>query len=143
MTISRSLASEFQPERLGELVVDGDGLRRLDRLHRDVELGVLAGQLLGRIGLRERHLDGALLARRGADELILEARNEGARAEVERDVAAGAALERRAVDLAGEVDRHAVAVLGLGALALGGERPALLGDAVHRLVDLGVGRLRR
>ena len=47
-----------------------------------------------------------------------------------RDVAAGAALERRAVDLAGEVDHDAVAVLGLGALALGGERPVLLGDAL-------------
>ena len=30
-------------------------------------------------------------------------------------------------------------LLGLGALALGGERPVLLGDAGERLVDLGVG----
>ena len=58
-----------------------------------------------------------------------------------RDVAAGAALERRAVDLAGEIDGDAVAVLGLGALALGGERPALLGDLRQRLVDLGLGHL--
>ncbi len=57
------------------------------------------------------------------------------------DVAAGAAFERRAVHLAGEVDRDAVAVLGLGALALGGERPALLGDLRQRLVDLGLGHL--
>ena len=35
----------------------------------------------------------------------------------------------------------AVAVLGLGALALGRERTVLLGDALHRLVDLGVGHL--
>ena len=76
-----------------------------------------------------------------ADELILEARDEGARAEVQRDVAAGAALERRAVHLAGEIDGDAVAVLGLGALALGGERPALLGDLRQGLVDLGVGHL--
>ena len=35
----------------------------------------------------------------------------------------------------------AVAVLGLGALALGRERPVLLGDPLERLVDLGVGHL--
>ena len=75
--------------------------------------------MLGRIGLREGHLHRAGLARGDADELILEAGNEGVRADHDADIAAGAAFERLAVDLAGEVDHDAVAVLGLGALALG------------------------
>ena len=39
------LGERFQAERLGELVVERDRLRRLDRLHGDVELGILAGQM--------------------------------------------------------------------------------------------------
>ena len=78
---------------------------------------------------------------RHADELILEARDEGAGADIDADVAAGAALERLAVDLAGEVDDDAVALLDLGALALGGVGLVLLGDLAERLVDLGVGDL--
>ena len=74
-------------------------------------------------------------------ELLLEARDEGARTELERDVVAGAALERHAVDLAGEVDHDTVAGLGLAALGLGRERPVLLGDLRQRLIDLGVGDL--
>ena len=55
------------------------------------------------------------------------------------DVVAVAALERLAVDGAGEGDDDAVVLLRLGALAFGGEGLVLLGDAVERLVDLGVG----
>ena len=46
-----------------------------------------------------------------------------------------------AVDLAGEVDDDAVALLDLGALAFGRVGLVLLGDLVERLVDLGVGHL--
>ena len=135
------LGQQFQAERLGEFVAERDRLRRFDRLHGDIELGILAGQMRRRIDLREGHVDGALLARRHADQLVLEARDECARSEMQRDVAAGAALERRAVHLAGEIDGDAVAVFGLGALALGGKRPALFGDAGQGLVDLGLGDL--
>jgi hypothetical protein len=95
----------------------------------------------GRIGLREGHIDGALFARGNADQLFLEARDEAAGAEMQRDVAAGAAMERRAVHLAGEINGDAVTVFGLGALAFGRERPALLGDLRQRLIDLGLGHL--
>ena len=49
-----------------------------------------------------------------------------------RDVGAGAALERRAVDRAGEVDHDAVAGLDLGALAFRRVRLVLLGDLFDR-----------
>ena len=42
---------------------------------------------------------------------------------------------------AGEGDRDPIALLGLGSLGLGAERTILLGDLLHRLVDLGVGHL--
>ena len=60
----------------------------------------------------------ALVAGLGADQLVLEARDQLARAELDRHVLARAAFERLAVDLAVEVDDDEVA----------GRRPcALLG----------------
>ena len=55
----------------------------------------------------------------------------------DRDVLAGAALERLAVDLAVKeiVTRSPVSALAPSPLRQ--ERPVLLGDALHRLVDLG------
>ena len=50
-----------------------------------------------------------VLARLDADELLLEAGNEGVRADHDGDILAGAALERHAVDRAGERDRDLVA----------------------------------
>ena len=115
--------------------------RRLDRFRGHLEFGVLAGERRVGIGGRERHVHGPGLAGRHADELVLEARNEGAGADVDADIAAGAALERLAVDLAGEVDHDAVAVLDLGALVFRRIGLVLLGDLVERLVDFGVGHL--
>src|SRR4029453_18834347 len=82
-----------------------------------------------------------LLTRARADKLVFEAGDEGPRSDIDADIAAGAALERRAVDLAGEVDDSAVALLDLGPLALGRERTVLLGDFLQGLVDLRVGDL--
>ena len=65
-------------------------------------------------------------------------------ADHELEVLGLAALERLAVDLAFEVDRHAVAVLrgGFAGRALG-EGAALLAQDVERLVDRGVGHFGR
>ena len=57
------------------------------------------------------------------------------------DVLAGAALERRAVDGALERDRHAVAGFSLGALGLCGKAAVLVGNALDRFVDVGIGHL--
>ena len=56
-------------------------------------------------------------------------------------IAAGPARERGAVDAADEVDDHAVTLLGLGALAFRGIRLVLIGDLLHRVVDLAVGNV--
>ncbi len=139
LTMSLSLASDSRPSVLANSSSTVTAGRRLERFGNDLELGLLAGELFCGVGLRESDVHSAGLARRDADELILEARNESAGADLHRDVAAGAAFERHAVDLAGEIDHGAVAALRLGALGLGGERPVLLGDLADGFVDLGVG----
>ena len=113
----------------------------LDVLDGDLELRVLARDVLGAVLLRERRLDGALLADRGADEALLEAGDEVARAELDELVATLAAGERLAVHRALEVDRQEVAVLG-GALD-GVQVRRALAQARDLVVDLllGDGRL--
>ena len=66
-------------------------------------------QDLDRIVGGKGHVDRALVAGLGADQLILEARDQPARAELDRHVLALAAVERLAADLAVEVDDDEVA----------------------------------
>src|SRR5207244_3287776 len=91
---------------------------------------------------REGYLDLAALARLGADELVLEAGNQPARAELDRHVFALAALERLAPDFAFEIHNHEVAGF-CGALlrrlvpmlALAGELLDLLADRSFISID--------
>ena len=76
--------------------------------------------------------------RRHADELVLEAGDELAGADIDAD-SLPVPPSNRAVDPAGEIDDHAVAVLDFGALVFRRIRLVLLGDLVERVVDLGVG----
>ena len=124
----------FEAEILGGLVVDLElaGLRHF--LDGDVEGRFLAGQIGGVVVFREGHGDQLLVAGLGADQLVLEARDELLRAEHQRLVGAGAAVEGLAVDLADIVDGDAVAVFGLALLRLVGARR--FGDALDLLVDL-------
>src|SRR5262249_28195460 len=92
---------------------------------------------------REGHLDGPGLAGRYADKLILKARNEGAGADIDTDVAAGSTFERHAVDLAREVDHDPVAALDLAAFGFGRVRTILLSDPIERFVNLGIGDFGR
>ena len=87
----------------------------------------------------EGHLHELGVARLEADELLLEARDEGVGAELDPDVLALAALELRAVDAADEVDHDAVAIGGRAVLRR--EGAVLLGHPLERFVDLGVGDL--
>ena len=64
----------------------------------DGELGGLAGEVLGLVVVGEGDLDRALLAGAGALELLLEAGDQAAGAELEQVAAGLAALERLAVD---------------------------------------------
>ena len=133
------LVERIQSERLGEFVVDRDRARRFDRFGGGVEHGLLSGQRRRRIILREGHGDLPVLANADPDQLIFEARNEGAASDHHGDVLGGAALERHTVDGADERNGDAVVLLGLGALGLGGEGAVLFGDPLETLFDLLIG----
>ena len=81
--------------------------------HLDLELRVLAGEVLGAVLLGEGDLDLALVAGAGAGEAFLEALDEASRAELDELVAALAALEELAVDRALVVHQDEVALAGL------------------------------
>ena len=97
----------------GELVVEVGQALLAHLLDRRLEGRLLAGQLLGPVLVREVDFQLAVLARRRPEQLVLEARDEPARAELDRLAAALAALERLVVEEAGVVEHHEVAVLRL------------------------------
>src|SRR5437867_1244736 len=68
---------------LGQLLVDLDGRQFADFLDVDREDGLLARQLGIRVLGREGDLDIAVIARPGADQLVLEAGDEGACAKLQ------------------------------------------------------------
>ena len=135
------LGERLQTERFGELVVDRHRAGRLDRLGGDDEFGVLAGEIGFLIVRRERHLQRARLAGRDADHLVLEAGNEGIRADQHDGILARTAFERLAVDGAGKGDDDAIVLGSLLAFALRAIGLVLLADARERLVHLGLGHL--
>ena len=98
----------------------------------DLEGSVLAGQLLSLVLLGELDVDVELLAGLVANDLLLEAGDEGAGAQHQRVVLSLAALESDAVNEALEVDVNGVAVLGS---TLTGQQTAI---AVLHALDLGV-----
>ena len=92
---SRSSSSVSKPARVGgELVVELGQPLGLDLVDRDFEHGGLAAEPAG-VLLGERDLDVALLAGAGAQQLLLEAREQPSRPELEQLIAGLAALERR------------------------------------------------
>jgi hypothetical protein len=115
-------------------------------LQGDGELGGLTGHVLAMVVLRERQREGLALADFQADGGGFEFRQHAAFAQHEGVVFGLAAVELDAVDLADEVDGHAVAVGGhgfaavavLACLTLGVVVHALLAQDVDGLVDFGV-----
>ncbi len=95
---------------LRELVVQLGQLFKLDLVALDVEHDGLAAEIVA-VVFRESNVKIALLAGGNADELALKAGNEGVGAENEILVLRRAAVERDAVEHAGVVDVHGVAVL--------------------------------
>ena len=131
------LLKRFQPERLGEVVVDRDRAGRLHRARRHGERGVLAGQRRRRIGVGEFDIEGAAFAGLDADEVILEAGNELGRAEHDRHAFGGTTLERLAI--LGALERHRDPIALFGRFGLGDKWPVGVGDPLQRLVNFGIG----
>jgi hypothetical protein len=137
------LIDAFEAKRFGELVV---GLRLglvENGRHLDVKGRRLALQALDIVVLGEGHFDDLFIAGLEADELILEAGDKPARADLDLHALTGATVERNAVDLAGEVHDDDIAGLRLVALGMRGKGILLRGDALHRLVHSIVARLNR
>ncbi|PAV93180.1 hypothetical protein WR25_18018 [Diploscapter pachys] len=139
------LLEALEAEVLGQILVDLALAGDLDLLDGDVERRGLAGEFLGAIVFREGDVERLFLAQLHADELVLEARDQATRAELDAHVGAGAAVERNAVaGLAYEVDGDEVThlsglVLGriVPLLRLVGELLQLL---VHRFIGDGHGQ---
>ena len=131
-------------ERLGEAPRRPRGrCCGLDLLHRDHEVGFLAGDVLALVVGRELEREGLRVAGLHAAHRAVELLEHLAFADHELEALGLAAVERHAVDRAVEVDRHAVAdgaPLGRRALL---ERAALLAQDLDRLVDRFVGDLGR
>ena len=124
-----------QAKRFGKLVVELGVAGSLDRLDLDREGRRLAARQLGWVIVGEFDLDVALVASLGADQLLLEAGDEAARAKLDRHVLAGPAVEQFAGDLAGEIQHHQVTMRGH--MLLGRIAPALaaLGDRLKLLLN--------
>ncbi|MNL17900.1 hypothetical protein D3C87_1390210 [compost metagenome] len=138
-------------ERLREGVVHFRQVRPLHLLQRDRELGGLAGHFLAVVVSREGQRERLALAQLQAQRGLLEFGQHAAFAQHECEVIGLAAGEFHAVDLADEVQRHAVAVLGslvCATVAMGAGLAthvvvhALLAQDVDGLVDLGVADFR-
>ncbi len=118
----------------------GCGAERAHRLDRDGELRRLAGELGAAVIGREGHVDGALLAGLDADELVLEARNEAAGAELQAIIGGAAAGNRRPSSTVPTKSITTTSPFSAGRSTVSLLRCSL-GDALERLVDLLVGDL--
>ena len=130
-----STVASAMPSDLASCFVDFGQVGGFDLLHGDHEVGLLAGHVLAVVVGRERQREGAAVAGLQAAHGVLEFLEHLAFADDELEVLGLAALEGLAVDLAFEVDRHAVAVLRGGVLRALREGAALLAQDVERLVD--------
>ena len=108
----------LEAERFGEIVIELAGLGRIDVEDRHVELRRLPAQRFLLVVVREGDGHRAGVALLHADQLLLEARDELARAHRHVGMVGGAAFERLAVDLAGKAQAELVAIGNHGALAL-------------------------
>ena len=93
---------------LGEIIIQFGQLLVLDLVQLDLEGGVLASQLLSLVLLGELDVDVKLLTGLVADDLLLEAGDEGTAAQHQRVVLSLAAVESNAIDKALEVDKMCI-----------------------------------
>jgi hypothetical protein len=132
-------AAVFDAEGLGEVLVHGRQGGFLDLAHLDGELGGLARQVLGRVTLREGHVDGLLLAGPEPRQLFLEGGQHLPRPQFHRRGFGLAPFEGLPVQAALEIHDHLVA--GLRGTVHGDEGLALAAQALDHLVHIGLGDL--
>ena len=132
------LVQPFEAERLGEIIVRLGFAGNLHRLDGNVEGGVLALEVFGRIVGREGHGDGLFVTGLHANQLFLETWDEAARTQFERGVGGAAAFEGDAIKLADEIDDQLIAVFGLLALLGIGEALRPGGQLAELFIDFGV-----
>jgi hypothetical protein len=97
------------PSDLAKRLVDRRQVRHLDLLQRHHEVGFLAGDVLALVVGRELEREGLRVARLHAAHGGVELLEHLPFADDELEALGLAALERHAVDGAGEIDRHPVA----------------------------------
>src|SRR3954452_2792107 len=108
------LVERVEDARLeGELVVELRHPLLAHFLHRRLEARLFARQFFGAVVVWELDLQRPVLPRLRADQLVLEAWDQTARAQLDRLTAALATLERLIVDIARVVEYDEVAVLCL------------------------------
>ena len=135
-TALRMASEVLEVVLLGQLIVGRLVDELADLLDRALEDGLLARELGVAVVGREGDFDVQGLVDFGADQLILEARDEGARAELKHVVLGLAARELRTIDRAHEVELQRIALL-CGARRV--DRLLLtvgLGDAIDGVVDV-------
>ena len=103
----------FEAQCLGEIIVCNGSLGSLYLLDDKVERRLLTLQVGNVVIVWKRHVDLLFVAGFHADQLILEARNQAARADLDRHVVAFAAVERLSPGLAKIIHHDQVADHGL------------------------------
>ena len=108
------LFEAFHAQRAGEFFGDFSVFGFAHFMHGAFENGGFASQIGGAIIGWEIDGDIDFIAGFGADQLLFEAGNKLARAQLKVEPFASAAIKSFAIDAAEEVDFHAIAVLGFG-----------------------------
>ena len=129
------LIDSFQAHGFGHFVVSLGFLRFLHFADDNIKSGVLALQVLDIIVVGERDLDKHFVIGLLANQLVLEARDQTARAQFDRHALALAAFKRHAVNLAFKVDQALVADLCLVGLRCGCKLLLAFCKFLQRLVD--------
>ncbi|MNV40119.1 hypothetical protein D3C71_1317190 [compost metagenome] len=130
-------------ERLGQGIIHFGQVGSFDLLDGHQEVSGLASHILAVVLRRECQGEGLAFARLHATHGVFELLEHLAFAHQELEVFGLAAFKRLAIDLAFEIDRHAVAVLSSSIHGALGEAAALLAQDVDGLVDGGVRHFSR
>ena len=124
--------------RFSKLVIDFRQFLALDAVDLAMENRRLACEILRLIVFGERHIDILFLTRMDTNELILEARDEIAGADLQRIVLAFAAGKRDTIHFALEIERREVALFNSGVFRCIHHFRLVIGETINLLLDIFV-----